>query len=178
MLKNILLLMCCLTMTSCKDDSSVKQPDSQPEKSSIEDSIKKLEDEGKVPQLDRTDTLLGKDLNNNGIRDDIEKYIESRPITFMQKEASMFNAKLFQGILLTDTNDDKALRKNSQDMAASINCLVTRFDNIDDAISIVSSLESKTYNTKVRTMQYIRYNEAQSGSVTELPSGDTCESNQ
>ncbi len=157
-------------MTSCKNGNTVKLP----ENNEIVNGIKKIENEGKIPKIDKTDTLLGQDLNNNNVRDDIEKYIESLPINSIQKDALISNAKLFQNILSIEISDERALGKISQDMADSLNCIITRFDKFDGVYSIVTSLEKKTFNTEERSKKYVLYNKAQSGSVTQLPSGDTC----
>lgn len=47
------------------------------EKDKMVGIVKKLEQEGKYPALDRDDTLLGKDEDKNGIRDDIDKYTDN-----------------------------------------------------------------------------------------------------
>lgn len=137
--------------------------------------IAELELSGEIPTLDRSSDIKGPDTDNNGIRDDIETYIESMPITVEQEKAVRQLARAMQSSLLVDIKDDAALTNQIVKASRSIQCLSVRVDNILLNKNILTSIESKTANTKERTMKYIQFNNALSGSTITLQRGDTCD---
>jgi hypothetical protein len=139
---------------------------------SLKEQITKLEDSGALPKLDRSTSIAGPDVNNNGVRDDIEAYIAALQLTEVQKKALMQDAKALQMALTVDTTDKVAVQKVGEIMMASSKCIGGRIINFTD---YSLKIESITANTKERAKQYIKFNTASSGSVTSLPSGDTCE---
>lgn len=127
---------------------------------------------------DNNTVLLGSDLDENGIRDDVETYITTLPITDTQKQAARFEAKALQQSLMVDTQKPAALQESSNLMVAAVNCINSRFDNYEDADAIGVSLEDKTFNTSERAAVYEKYNQAQVDAdiSIEIPTGDTCQS--
>jgi hypothetical protein len=123
-------------------------------------------------QITKLEESAGPDVNNNGVRDDIEAYIAALQLTEVQKKAAMQDAKAMQMTLTVDTTDKAAVQKVGEIMMASSNCIGDRITNFTD---YSLKLESITANTKERAKQYIKFNTASSGSVTSMPSGDTCE---
>ena len=142
---------------------------------SLKEQIAQLEKSGKTVALDRSDSLLGPDLNNNGVRDDIEAYIQTLQLTPSQLKAAMQRARSMQKSLAVDTNNKAEVQKVGELSMASSNCLFDEVTEGNKASEISNAIESKTANTKIRVMKYLAYNSASSGSVTRLPSGDTCE---
>lgn len=138
---------------------------------------KSLEDEVKPVKADTSDMLLGYDLDEDGIREDIEEYIKNLNITDTQKAATRFEAKILQDTLTVDTKDLASLKKSNQNMLAAINCMNSQFENYEDADAIGVSLEEKTFNTTLRLNTYKQYNAAlaESELAIELPSGDSCQ---
>ena len=146
-----------------------------PSNLSLKDQIAQLEKSGQLPNLDRSDSVLGPDINNNGIRDDIEAFIASLQLPDKQAKAALQSAKAMQLTLSVDTSDKAAVQRVGEISMASTNCL---FDSIPDgqiANQLGLAIESKTANTKIRVTKYLAYNSASSGSSTSSPSGDTCE---
>ena len=141
----------------------------------LKEEIAKLEQSGQVVPLDRSDSLLGPDLNNNGVRDDIDAYIASLNLTPAQSKAALQKAKALQMTLGVDVTDKAAVQTVGEIQIAGANCLGDVFPNSQLRMQISQTLESKTSNTKTRVIKYLAYNAASSGSVTTLPSGDTCE---
>jgi hypothetical protein len=139
---------------------------------SLKEQITKLEDSGALPKLDRSTSIPGPDVNNNGVRDDIEAYIAALQLTEVQKKALMQDAKAMQMTLTVDLTDKVALQRVGDIGMASTNCIGNVITNFSD---YSQKIESMTANTKERAKQYMKYNAARSGSVTSLPSGDTCE---
>ncbi|WPB56487.1 hypothetical protein [Xylophilus sp. GOD-11R] len=139
----------------------------------LREQIEALEKSGRLSRLDRTDTLEGIDSNNNGVRDDIDTFIESLPLSRKQKSAAMQKARALQGILFVDLTDKAALQKSSDRTMAATNCLG---DMLPDAFYVLSEkIQAMTANTNLRLRRYMQYNAARSGSVTTMPSGDSCE---
>ena len=56
---------------------------------SFKEAFSQLEARGELPVLDRTDTIAGIDANQNGVRDDIEAFINSLPDTPVQKKTTV-----------------------------------------------------------------------------------------
>ncbi len=106
-----------------------------------EQKIAQLEQEGKLPILDRSEDLAGPDENDNGIRDDVDTYIdkEFKPyldqgiITQKQFNAIEQVARGFQVAVTTYIpEDDQALAKANAMASDKIfskanDCLVYRF---------------------------------------------------
>lgn len=138
--------------------------------------IQALEASGQLPKLDRSTDIKGPDTDNNGIRDDIDAWIAAQPITNIQKKAAQQMARVHQAKILADFNDKAALQALGERSAASVVCLGDVFmPDYQKGYDLGSQLEAMMANTKERAKQYIAYNRARSGSVTELPSGNTCE---
>lgn len=157
-------------------DPVVSQPATAKQDTRKYRKMKDLEDAGIFQKLDRTDTLGGIDANSDGIRDDIERFIEEQKITDKQKSALRFHAYALQKTLFVDLNDKAALRKLDNEDSRSLNCLHRVFPNEFDRVTRYTRLlEAYTMNTRSRTRQYINFNRAMSGSVLSLSKGDTCE---
>lgn len=138
----------------------------------LAEQIKALEASGALPLLDRSTSIKGPDQNLNGVRDDIDTWIAALPITVMQKKAATQIAKSTQNALLVDTKDKAAMDAVGDESMAGIVCLKDTFEpNYQEGSKLSSKLEAMTVNTKERTVQYIKYNRAASGSVTSLPMG-------
>jgi hypothetical protein len=136
--------------------------------------VQALENQGELPKLDRSSDIQGPDSNANGIRDDVERYIASLPITPEQQQAVEQFAKSIQAALLVDTADNSALRQVDTDTSRALQCISLRFPDIPQMAEVVNAIEKVTANTKERTLQYIKYNNALSGTTATLLTGDTC----
>lgn len=143
---------------------------------SPEEQIQKLEQSGELPKLDRSTDIAGPDLNDNGIRDDIEAYLELR-YTGDQLNASLQAAKSAQNMLLVDKTDDIAVKETIIALSRAQNCLFLSFSGEDGATqgaSVSEEIEAITTNTKERLLEYMAFAEALDGKTWTLPTGDTC----
>lgn len=113
-------------------------------------------------------------LSESGIRIDIEEYIASLDVNTSQREALRYDAKVFQDILDLDLDDQVELLTVGDSTIESSHCLLTVFENANDAALLSTVLESKTYDTPERDRKYAEYNLARSGASIMLPKGDTC----
>lgn len=176
LMKNILRLSLisfstALLLSACRADEN---PNTTAPVTSIAQAILKAESNGTIPELNHDDTLLGPDTDGNGIRDDIDAYIATLPYTEIQKKAVQQDAQALTATLIIDTNDSVALKTVGEKIIRAVNCVFDKFD-LQIADQVTNDMEKMTINTKNRFMQYEKYNSARSGSVTQLPDGDTCE---
>lgn len=163
MKKQILLCLLLAAITGCNHEQSVELSD--------EEKIANLEALGKLPVLDRSDDLLGPDEDNNGVRDDIDAYIDSVYTQPDQHAAAMQIAKALQKRMTVDVTDDIELRKLFNELGRSINCAFDRFDNP----VVIDELEAMTANTKQRLLTHLAVSKAADGMVFSAERGDTCE---
>jgi len=136
--------------------------------------IEQLERKGGYPTLDRSSDIAGPDANKNGVRDDIEAWINTLNVTEPQRKALMQSARSLQQTLLVDLTDKAALQRTGEGLMASINCGGDRFTPYAEFSQLSGKIEAMTANTRERAMRYMQYNKARSGSVTRSKR-DTCE---
>ncbi|MBL4831064.1 MAG: chromosome partitioning protein ParA [Aliivibrio sp.] len=123
------------------------------------------------PMLDRSDSLTGPDDNSDGIRDDIEAFINALEVTEPERNALKQDARQTQENLYydfsvkTDENEVKAI-----EIARKYERVVACKDfvgmSIDDLINTSRTVVALTYNTKARTMAYLAYNRILDGTVS------------
>ncbi|CAH7326495.1 Chromosome partitioning protein ParA [Vibrio chagasii] len=123
------------------------------------------------PMLDRSDSLTGTDVNKDGIRDDIEAFIDALEVTEPVRKALKQNAHYAQESLYHDwseknnSNIKKALAI-SHKYEKVLACKRFIGIDVDDNINTGRTIRALTYNTKSRTMAYLAYNHLQDGSVS------------
>jgi hypothetical protein len=146
----------------------------QPAKS-LKEQIADVERSGKYPTLDRSSDIAGPDVNQNGVRDDIEAWINAQPVTEPQRKALMQKAKALQRTLIVDLTDKEALQQVGEATMAATNCGGDSFESFGKYYEVSGKIEAMTANTRERAMRYMQYSKARSGSITTLPDHDTCE---
>jgi hypothetical protein len=128
-----------------------------------------------LPSLDRSASVLGPDTNANGIRDDIEAWIDSRKDrTAAQKDAMRQVARALQGELAAERTTPAALEAVRVVMRAR-NCLESRSSGFDDYIQVVQQIGDYTRNTLERVRASMAIDRLLSGQSWSLASGDTCD---
>ena len=141
-----------------------------------EELIEQLEVEGAIPTLDRTQTLGGIDENKDGIRDDIELYID-RHYPKLREPARQLAAAL-QSALLVDHADATALGGVAVQVARAVDC-VDRSDlnikNKPDDPDVLDVLQAITANTKMRVISYMLFNQALDGTLSFPLEGEVCD---
>ncbi|WP_157008344.1 hypothetical protein [Xenophilus azovorans] len=142
----------------------------------LREQIAALEQSGGYPKLDRSGDIAGPDANANGVRDDIESWINMQSLSDLQKRALLQKARALQNTLLVDLNDRTALQKAGEGLMASTNCGSLHFSPYREFSNLAGQIEAMTANTRQRAERYMKYNAARSGSSTRLPDGNTCES--
>lgn len=140
--------------------------------------IAALEANGTLPKLDRSIGLAGPDTNANGIRDDVEAYIETSYTTPAQRAAVQQIAAVLQAALLVDTTNTVAVRSISSRSSRAVNCIYKNFNGKNGSKQpaiVASEIESLTMNTKPRLLKYLAYSKALDGATMAMSEGNTCE---
>jgi len=112
-------------------------------------------------------TLLGVDVNKNGVRDDVERKIYEKYKVKLQRVLLIDEAKVFQKILISPLSQAQKLAKED---TKKIDCQLFIMD-IDKNINSISLFENNEklkniiFNTKNRAKKYLDYNIALSGGV-------------
>ncbi|MDD1781896.1 hypothetical protein LRP49_11990 [Enterovibrio sp. ZSDZ35] len=120
-----------------------------------------------APQLDRTESLEGTDGDGNGVRDDIDLIISGTDVDETVKQALTQHAKSLQNEMkvdwdsLSEEESKAAMRQLSSDSISSKRCLM---ETLGSGFSKVTrTLKALTYNTKARTMHYLKGNNVANG---------------
>jgi len=138
--------------------------------------IEQLEADQVIPMLDRTKTLRGIDENADGIRDDIELYIE-RYHPALSAPARQLAAAL-QSSLLVDLTDAKALGEVAVQISRAVDCLDRsglNIQNMPDDPDVLDELQAITANTKQRMLAYLAFNAALDGTLSFPLEGEVCD---
>jgi hypothetical protein len=165
-------------LSACGEGSSSGSRERSAGTESVRSAVERLEASGELPVLDRTDSLAGIDANANGVRDDIERYIEKKYTEPAQRKAAMQTARGFQQMLLVNTSDAVALDAASERGSRALTCRSAVFPGVEGIPAwtrMSSDLEAMTANTKQRLLAYLAYNKARSGTVSTLLKGNTCD---
>ena len=120
-----------------------------------------------------TETLLGTDSNNNGVRDDVEEKIVKKFKRPVEQALMMQYAKIDQQIL----KDPVAAAKSDaldQELFNTEACLGYLMDNhnVDfdrDYGNPINYLDGIVYNNKERIEAYLKYNQGKSGGSYSVP---------
>lgn len=126
-----------------------------------------------APLLDRTAIVMGIDNNSNGIRDEIDVYINGLSDSYLQKKSLEQVALAFSAVLSTDLANITTLRISSEKLSNSSSCIFSRYPG-SMANKRSREMEKFYFNTKQRLDLYDAYNQALSGSTSLSPVGNAC----
>jgi hypothetical protein len=171
----MLPLLAPLALAACGHSSDPPSPPAPPSPS---EQLVQLEQEGKLPALDRSASVAGTDANGNGVRDDVDNWLAHRFTDTQQRAAATQMAKAVQEAVLVDSTSPAASKVVSQHLANAMNCLFARFPDNQGAqapAAVGQEIEAVTTNTKPRLLAYLGYNKSRDGTALSLPKGDTCE---
>ncbi len=115
-------------------------------------------------------TLLGIDSDNDGVRDDIQRYIY---LTYSQEEKlrlALFQiASDYQDAML-HSDDPEISYENEQKLIRSHLCLYYIKGGVHNAMSIEDALFAEIHNTKERSRAYLEFSNSLAGKSSTLPS--------
>lgn len=138
-------------------------------------------DKGKPPEehieLDRSEDLRAPDTDADGIRDDIQAFIDKTYLVPAERRAMHQVARAMQAALVVDLAQPVAVRAVSDQGGRAVNCLYHFAESALLAMpgKAMREIELMTTNSRSRLMAYQRYVLTISGSSPQLPSGDTCD---
>jgi len=172
---SIALLVTSVSLTACGGNSNAQttQSPSGPE-ISAGSQVRALEAAGRLPTLDRSDSLAGPDVNGNGVRDDIDQWISQQDGTAPQKQAMTQSAQALQHMLLVDLRDDAALQAAAEASADAVACMYDQFPDPQTPSIIGNRIEAFTANTEQRARRYMAYNARRGGTTTRMLNTNTC----
>jgi hypothetical protein len=128
------------------------------------------------------ETLAGADLNDNGIRDDIELYIDDLAIDERLKPSIRQYASALHVIMKKDFASPELFYQHEKVRLNAVNCMINSFFYLDehgesanDSVRYMRKIIELTANTEDRLMQYEHYTLRKNKLSVKYPSGDTCE---
>lgn len=160
-------------LTACGGGGS-QPPITTPPKT-FQTTILDLESSGKLPALDRSASMAGPDANDNGIRDDVDAFINNQGYNAAQLKSAQQTARAIGKILIVNTNNQDELRASDLNLQKSIKCVFSKFSDVNQSAAAIKNIQKITANTKARVEAYIKYQIAMDGKVLASPQGDTCE---
>jgi hypothetical protein len=175
----IFLTILAMFVVGCGSEGGGSSGNEAPKKErSITEQLEALYDSGVWPRLDRSDSLTGPDENSNGVRDDIEAYIEKTYVVEKERKAVMQIARAFQGSFSADMSKNANVQKEAIRKSKAMDCLFATLKSGKDGKRFEEAwngIKAMTYNTKPRFEYYVKYSHAFDGAVFPLYSTDTCE---
>ena len=119
--------------------------------------------------------ILGEDANHDGVRDDVEKYIESMPaVSENVKKAMKQSARALQTAQRAVGRRDSAAA--AREISRGVSCLekMSPADS-DDFVGLGRLIEAKMVNTPARSRRYIKFNASLSGMLLGAPRHSSCD---
>lgn len=127
---------------------------------------------GETPKLDRSQGIQGPDTDDNGIRDDIDDYVEIQYSNHNEMSAVAQAARANQAVLSVDLSDQTETRQVNRQISHATACVYRVFGSSEASATpaIVSrDLEALTFNTADRLNRYRAFNKALDGTSWSLP---------
>lgn len=174
------MLAATLTLSACGSGggggNSGQYPSTPHGGQTVAGAIIAVEASGASPLLDRSNSIAGTDTDADGVRDDIEAYIDSLTGTAAQKGALRQASEAISDAMVVAASavDETALREASTDISNAVHCIwITYSQGV--ANNKVADIRKLTVNTRERFEAYAEYNNLVSGFALRLPKGDTCD---
>ncbi|HEY5514548.1 MAG TPA: hypothetical protein VIK40_12975 [Geomonas sp.] len=158
-------------LTSCSGGNNNNSTTHPP--TTVADALKASDQSGAYPALNHDSTIAGPDLDNNGVRDDVDAYINALPDNSSQKSALRQTHSAISNAMLADTTNQNALVAATRKIANATACIHAKYDSTT-ASNKNSEMEKITVNTKGRFRAYEKFSAAISGTTFVLPEGDGC----
>ena len=158
----LVFLGCVLIVTGCGKGNN----------SSIDASL-----EASTPKIGSMDSIAGIDTNNNGVRDDVDAFINTEYLVASQKAAALQLARVIQRELMVSKTDEAAIKLVSLAQSRAVKCIYLKFDSNSPIkpAAVVGNIEYLTANTKERKSAYLSFSKAVDGTTSTIPDGDTCD---
>jgi hypothetical protein len=141
---------------------------------SVAQTLAAMQAGGELPTLDVGTTLMGDDVDGNGVRDDVDRFIAAQGDSPVEKASLTQLARAVQATLTTQLGDEPSLSKASTSVMRGVACVWSAYGRTQ-ASNKVATIEQITVNTQQRFAAYATYNAALDGQVMTLPSGSVCD---
>lgn len=126
-------------------------------------------------------SLSGEDTDINGIRDDVDSFIDEKFVNEDQLQAARRLARVLQQTILIDKSQAHSVQEVSVEIMKAMSCVFYSFPASKDrpigaavASEVVEQLEARTANTRERLRAYLEFSDAMSGTVSSLPNDSAC----
>jgi len=136
-------------------------------------AIASMEANGTYPVLDRTNTFT--DVDQNGVRDDIDTYIDSLPENLETKANLKQFAAGVQQTLDVDVNDAYAVELVKKRWILGLECVSKAVGDTRKSRRHTTKLKAYIANTKERAFAAIRFSAALDGHVLSLINNPACD---
>ena len=112
-------------------------------------------------------TIEGIDLNGNGVRDDIERWIAfNYPGSEKTRTALAQQAMAVQDSLIVGRNKDAPLALQTDNKAADANaCLIYVIGSVNQQIALSKTLLATSLNTRARSLAYLDFGDLLAGEI-------------
>lgn len=172
--KTIVLMVVLLSACGSGNSSPHNSPQAGLSPTAVIEARAMAEATGKLPKLDRTTSILGVDANSNGVRDDVEAWIDSRPDTPVQKAAMKGFSSALSMRMNVDTSSFLAVQAAGDASMKSMECIYDSY-GFDAGNIVWEDVRKYTINTKERFDAYMLSNKAMSGhSFKSYPKDAAC----
>lgn len=138
-------------------------------------SLEKLVVTTERPETSLLDDIAGPDTDSNGVRDDVDGYIRSLPVTPSQVARLQELAKYLQLAITVEPSTRQDSNEFAQKKALAQFCATTSFTDRKLARQYLQKIQAYTANTHERALRYNGYNHYRNGSVLTLPSPSDCD---
>lgn len=169
----MIMLTTAIVLAGCGDDSASPQSGTVAS-ATVQQAIDKAVSQGKIPNLDRTSSVAGVDADKNGVRDDIDAYINSLNYSTIQKAALRQASSSITLAITSDFTNSTSVQTAGDLISNSVHCIYSTFDG-DTAREMVHNIEKYTINTRQRVDAYLKLGEASNGKEFSVPRTDTCD---
>ncbi len=139
-------------------------------------ALSQLEASGQIPILDRSRAISGPDNDHNGVRDDIDNYINRLPDSTAQKLALRQTARALGHALVAGSQqtDQTTLTNVMTEISRAAHCIWRQYDPAS-ANKKGATIEKLMINTRARFNAYDQYSTKMSGTSSRAPIGDSCD---
>ena len=134
--------------------------------------------EGLVPpNVGHFSELMGVDSDNDGIRDDVGKFIQASYSKNNEVAAAKQYARAVQAAVNAGAQQPQKTRVISLQISRAVNCVYVSFasDGLNTPPGkVIEQVRSLTTNTKERLNSYLAFAKTQDDTAHDLPRGATC----
>jgi hypothetical protein len=134
--------------------------------------------EGLVPpNMGRYSELSGMDSNDDGIRDDVDDFIQSSYTRTVEVAAARQFARAIQAAVNAGADQPQKSRLIALQISRAVNCVYVSFDNQGSKTQpakVIEQVRSLTTNTKERLNSYLAFAKSQDDTAHDLPRGASC----